>query len=324
MLKKILLSCLVATVALTTPLSTLAAGKVKPKTVATPNQPTQDNNLSKAEQEELVKIIQDSVENANAPGEIIAGKYYPRGHDGLYGELVRNMGDLGAAKKAVKISIKGLGYNSSFRGYGEKGKQAEIDVIFEGVIIQRSRLVGVNYEQVRVGEDKQERTELHLILQLEKHEDGRWRIHRSRNTADDKYRKVTADVPQAPNPKISKRDQQVFIDLFKRHLETLNKKDLAGYLATLDPQAPLYKQAKADTAQLFQDYTLKYSIQSVKVLSIGSTEAVVQMVATVKKVRGGAFKDSKMTTTNVLRKVNGKWRIYDTEVNALEDLQAKK
>jgi hypothetical protein len=48
------------------------------------------------------------------------------------------------------------------------------------------------------------------------------------------------------------------------------------------------------------------------------------MVATVKKVSGGGFKDSQMTTTNLLKKTNGKWRIYGTSIDSLTDLQASK
>jgi ketosteroid isomerase-like protein len=217
-------------------------------------------------------------------------------------EMIGIISGMGVTMTAEKINIASTGNN-----------KATVEFVYRAEMADRPGLAS----EKRSGSTP-------MLLGVEKI-NGRWLIVSQQSLQDSNSN--SRDIAKTPNPVLNTgtaKDQQTFSEFFKRHLETLNKKDLTGYLATLDPAAPQYKQAKADTAQLFQEYTLKYSVKSVKVLSIGSTEAVVQMVATVKKVRGGAFKDSKMTTTNVLRKVNGKWRIYDTEVNALEDLQAKK
>jgi ketosteroid isomerase-like protein len=129
---------------------------------------------------------------------------------------------------------------------------------------------------------------------------------------------------KTPVMAITSQDQKFFVGFFNRHLDALNRKNLNDYLATLDASSPQYKKIKEETMQLFKEYTLKYTAQSVKLVSRDKNEAVVEMVATVKKISGGGFKDSKMKTTNFLKKSNGKWHISDTSIDSVTELVAKK
>jgi hypothetical protein len=152
---------------------------------------------------------------------------------------------------------------------------------------------------------------------------GRWLVVSTENTnANDS---VSIEMNKAKTEtQVSRQDQQFFTDFFNRHLDALNRKNLNDYLATLDASSPQYKKIKEETAQLFKEYTLKYTVQSVKLVSRDKNEAVVEMVATVKKISGGGFKDSKMKTTNFLKKSNGKWHISDTSIDSVTELVAKK
>jgi ketosteroid isomerase-like protein len=321
MLKKILLPCLAATVTLATPLSTLAAGNnVKLKPVSIHRLSAKKTSLSAADERAIKKLINDLTQAINTGDSkkylqsystkfqgITAGREKVQTYQELQqgAEMIGIISGMGVTITAEKMSIASTGNN-----------KATIELVYRAEMADSPGLAS----EKRSGYTP-------MLFAVEKI-NGRWLIVSQQSLQDPNSN--SRDIAKTPNPlnaspnQGTAKDQQTFSEFFKRHLETLNKKDLTGYLATLDPAAPQYNQAKADTAQLFQEYTLKYSVKSVKVLSIGSTEAVVQMVATVKKVSGGEFKDSKMTTTNVLRKINGKWRIYDTEVNALEGLQAKK
>jgi ketosteroid isomerase-like protein len=321
MLKKILLPCLAATVTLATPLSTLAAGNtIKLKPVSIHRLSAKKTSLSAADERAIKKLITDMVKAVNSGNSSKYLQAYSTKYQGTragkedvqtYENLQQGAGMIGLIKAmGVTLSADSISIVSA------KKNTAMVELVYRAEVADRPGLAS----------EKRSKS-VPTVMAVEKI-NGRWLIVAEQTLQDPNTpAQGVAVVPSTGNttPNIgSETDRQVFVSFFKRHIETLNKKDLNGYLATLDQAAPLYKQAKADTAQLFQEYTLKYSIQSVKVLSIGSTEAVVQMVATVKKVSGGEFKDSKMTTTNVLRKINGKWRIYDTEVNALEGLQAKK
>jgi ketosteroid isomerase-like protein len=160
---------------------------------------------------------------------------------------------------------------------------------------------------------------------------GRWLIISDENLIVNESASPIAANGQKPgaNDKnqamaVTAQDQAFFTEFFNRHLDALNRKNINDYLATLDASSPQYKKIKEETAQLFKEYTLKYTAQSVKLISRNKNEAVVEMVATVKKISGGGFKDSKMKTTNFLKKSNGKWHISDTSINSITELVAKK
>jgi ketosteroid isomerase-like protein len=314
MLKKILLPSLAATVTLATPLSSFAASTtVEVRPVSIPGLSAKKTSLSAADERAIRKMIADMLQGVNA-GDT---KKYLRAYSTKYkgtvpgSETVQTYENLQQGANMIGL-IKAMGVKMSAENINilsTKGNAALVELVYRA--------------DVKDNQGQQRSNSTPTLMTVEKI-NGRWLIVEEQ-TSKDPSRGV-AVVPTSENPPANTgtaADQQAFSLFFTRHLDTLNKKDLNGYLATLDPEAPLYKQAKVDTAELFREYTLKYSIKSVKVLSIGSKEAVVQMVATVKKISGGDFKDSKMTTTNVMRKTNGKWRIYDTEVNAL-DVLAKK
>ncbi len=119
-------------------------------------------------------------------------------------------------------------------------------------------------------------------------------------------------------------DRQVFQQVFTKHLRALNQENLNNYLATLDSRSPKYSAAKVATLKLFQDYDLKYELQSVDVISLGRQDAVVRLTATVKKIKGGEFTDSQMVTLNTIKKTNGQWRIYDTQVESISAIGSPK
>jgi ABC-type transporter MlaC component len=115
-------------------------------------------------------------------------------------------------------------------------------------------------------------------------------------------------------------DRKIFQQVFTKHLQALNQENLGNYLATLDLKSPNYPTAKTSTIKLFKDYDLKYELKAVDVISMGQQDAVVKLTATVKKLKGGEFTDSQMVTTNTVRKTNGQWRIYDTQVENISSL----
>jgi hypothetical protein len=132
-------------------------------------------------------------------------------------------------------------------------------------------------------------------------------------------RVTSTTIPSQP---IRPADQKIFQQVFTKHLQALNQENLGNYLATLDLKSPNYPTAKTSTIKLFKDYDLKYELKAVDVISMGQQDAVVKLTATVKKLKGGEFTDSQMVTINNVRKTNGQWRIYDTQVENISPLNS--
>jgi hypothetical protein len=124
--------------------------------------------------------------------------------------------------------------------------------------------------------------------------------------------------------KIMASDRKIFQQVFAKHLSALNQEKLGDYLATIDATSPNYSAAKASTQKLFKNYDLKYELKNVEVVSLSKQEAVVKLIANVKKIKGGEFIDSQLVTINTIRKTNGQWRIYDTQVENISNLNTPK
>jgi ketosteroid isomerase-like protein len=320
MLKKILLPCLAAAVTVSMPLSSWAAGNIpvlKPRAI--PGLTAKKVSLSAADRLAIEKMIQNMVKATNAgdPDQYIKS-YAPKYQGSVegsekistYDELQQGKGLIGLFKSmGIRVKTENIVINSTGKN------QATAEITYRAALTANSPL--------QDGRNRSSSNSWQVITGLEKI-NGRWLV-----VSEYTMKPLSNDAPQIANQptsirNITESDRQTFGAFFKRHVEALNRKDLNGYLATLDQQAPQFGKAKDEAIELFQAYNLRYTIKSVRVLSVGAKDAVVEMVATVKKISGGEFKDSTMITTNLLRKINGKWRIYDTQIDSLVSLQAQR
>jgi hypothetical protein len=327
MFKKIILSCLAVVTVLPLPLNIQAANAfpaIFPLSLGAANQ-----SLSAADLGSVKKEIADLIKAMNARDKKRYLSHYASKYQANLGQgvtinrqtLVQNadtsiglLKSFGLKIKPQDIRISGLGKN-----------RATAEIIYNIELVKSSPFA--NDRSANEMKDKPQG----FFLTLEKIS-GRWLIVSGENLivkSPEKMGATSAQEPSAVQPvaaSISNQDKQFFISFFNRHLDALNRKNINNYLVTLDPKSPQYKKTKEETVQLFKDYTLKYTAQSVKVVSLDKKrqEAVVEMAVTVKKVSGGGFKDSKMVTTNVLKKNNGKWQIFDTSIDSLTELVAKK
>jgi murein L,D-transpeptidase YcbB/YkuD len=108
--------------------------------------------------------------------------------------------------------------------------------------------------------------------------------------------------------------------VFYKSLKALNEENIAAYLATIHPQAPDYAQSKELLTTLFAHYDIKYEINSIDIIKISENEATVRLVQTTKKIRGPEFKNNKLETLNILKKVKGQWKFYSTQPESVEFL----
>jgi hypothetical protein len=306
MFKKILLPCLATAIILPLPVSVNAAAIQNIPAIFLLKSAVANKSLSTADLNSIKKEINELIQAMNARDSKKYVSHYARKYqsqNGTYETLSKNIETGMGLMKALGIKIK----PQDIKITGVSKNQATAEVIYKVDVTKDSPLADNKKKNIPAG----------IFLTLEKI-NGRWLV-----ISDEKLIVNSSDTAASdhrPLTPITQKDRQTFSDFFKRHLDALNRKNLNDYLATLDPKAPQYSKAKQETAQLFKEFTLKYSIQSVKVISINKQQAVVEMVATVKKISGGGFQNSRMTTTNLLKKTNGKWRVYDTSINSLTNL----
>ncbi len=330
MLKKFFLPCLAAAItfgaseaiALPLPLSVpsaTAAPVIFPLSLSVSSKTLSNSDLSSIKKE-VAGLIQAM--NARNTKKYIG--YYSKKYEADRGSVKVDYNTLLSQAKASLEMLQAFGIkidSQDVRIAGIGNNKATVEIIYKVDLSKDSPFADAR-AKVKKGKPSG------IFMTMEKI-NGRWLIISDENLIVNESPIATNIQKPGANDKnaamaVTAIDQQFFTVFFNRHLDALNRKNLNDYLATLDASSPQYKKSKEETVQLFKEYTLKFTAQSVKLISRDKNEAVVEMVATVKKVSGGGFKDSKMKTTNFLKKSDGKWRIVDTSIDSVTELVAKK
>ncbi|MGV8120826.1 MAG: hypothetical protein AB2L14_13795 [Candidatus Xenobiia bacterium LiM19] len=110
------------------------------------------------------------------------------------------------------------------------------------------------------------------------------------------------------------------ISVLQSNLQAYNDKNIKAVMDTIDPNSPGYSQTEMLTNQVFQQYDLKFEIKSAKVIDKKIDEAQVRMVQITRKIKGPDFRDNETTSIQILKKINGKWKISDTKMEDVKYL----
>jgi ketosteroid isomerase-like protein len=314
MLKKILLPLLMAAVVL--PQSVSAA--IAPNgTSQARGMVAAQNSLSVSDRQAIKKLL-ITMEKSVARGDlktlltIYSPQYQSTGDGGS------NYGSLKTRMRAGLALIKAYGIKFSINNIkivNVEGNRANVSADYHfqlepDVLAEMSESQRQQFKKMKTSS----------MFTVEK-ENGRWIII-AESIQDQRQETVATPAATAP-AKNQQQERKILQALFKKHIQALNKEDLQAYLATLDPKSAQYKEAQAQTQKLFKEYDLKYEVETIEVISIGQQNAVVKMVATVKKIKGGSFADSKIIAYNTLRKTSQGWRIADTQIESVSALASR-
>jgi len=112
------------------------------------------------------------------------------------------------------------------------------------------------------------------------------------------------------------------ISVIRNNIKALNEKNLKAAMDAIDPTSPAFASTETMTSQMFQLYDLKFEIVSAKVIDKKADEARVRVVQTTRKIKGPAFKDNETTAIQVLKNVNGQWKISGTIMESTKELNS--
>jgi outer membrane protein assembly factor BamB len=110
------------------------------------------------------------------------------------------------------------------------------------------------------------------------------------------------------------------IAFIHKHTKALQDEDLEAYMATMDEQSPSYDLTVYQARSAFDMYDVAHEFEDIEVMEKSDQYAKVKLVHTVKKLRGPAFRDVKCTEIHSLKKIGGKWKVYQSEVTDIKFL----
>lgn len=103
-------------------------------------------------------------------------------------------------------------------------------------------------------------------------------------------------------------------------IKALNKRDAAGAMAVMHPEAPGLAEIRESTSQITAVADLLYVVQNMTLESATDTEAKVRFTQLTQKISGPDFRNNRVIGIHTLRKYQGAWKLYSTEIVKIEFL----
>lgn len=135
------------------------------------------------------------------------------------------------------------------------------------------------------------------------------------------YKYTISKDASSQNPLFSDSKESIEEQLksvIKLNLKANQDENLDQYLSTVIIPDEQISQTEEAMTKLFNDYDLQYIIDDIKVLTTDNDDAQVQVVQTTKKLKGGAFRDNKVTVVHHLKKSKGQWKIFKSDTKNIE------
>jgi hypothetical protein len=110
------------------------------------------------------------------------------------------------------------------------------------------------------------------------------------------------------------------VEVVSTQLEALNLEDLNAAIDAIHPSSPDLPQTKDWTEKLFKIYDLRYTLEKNTLESETENTAKVRFSQTTEKISGPVFRNNHIDGVHVLKKYDGKWKIYETQIIKIEFL----
>lgn len=120
---------------------------------------------------------------------------------------------------------------------------------------------------------------------------------------------------QGPTP----TPEDIFWVIYE-NIRASNYEDIDRYMSTIHSRSPGYQVTKNSIEDIFADYDLSYRVSNLRVLEQDNNSAEIYFVLTTKRINGPAFRDNRVYGEMTLRKEDGRWKIYNQEINNIEYL----
>lgn len=127
--------------------------------------------------------------------------------------------------------------------------------------------------------------------------------------------------------KVTHKEDPIF-DAVRAQVKALNRRDAAGAIAMMHPEAPGLDRTRQTTEQVTAAFDLLYMLQELTLESADEDEAKVRFTQITQKVsgpddpkKGLVFRNNKVVGIHTLRKYQGAWKIYYTQVLKIDYLE---
>ena len=127
----------------------------------------------------------------------------------------------------------------------------------------------------------------------------------------------------ADSEKISPDERQAIISVLQANIKAAENENLNGFMQTIHPDSPAFESTRSFMKKAFAEYDFNYEIVEANVLEVSGDVARVSYIQITRKKSGpDAISDNQVRGEHILKKADGRWKIYSTNAQQYTDLQS--
>lgn len=103
------------------------------------------------------------------------------------------------------------------------------------------------------------------------------------------------------------------IGVIKENITATQAKDKARVLTTIHKDCPQLKSTIQGMDFVFANYDMVFTLEEIEVIELSTDDAKVYYKQTTRATRGEGYPPTRATGIHLMKKENGKWKIFKTE-----------
>jgi len=103
------------------------------------------------------------------------------------------------------------------------------------------------------------------------------------------------------------------IAVIKENIAATEAKDKDRVLKTIHKDCPQLKSTIQGMDYVFAHFDMKFDLEQIEVLEVTGEDAKVYYMQTTRAVRGAGFAPTRASGIHLMKKEDGKWKIFKTE-----------
>ncbi|MDB9311929.1 hypothetical protein PN462_02355 [Spirulina sp. CS-785/01] len=127
--------------------------------------------------------------------------------------------------------------------------------------------------------------------------------------------------PATPSA-VKQTRQDSLRDTLREITQAFNNENLAAYMDILHPDSPYRDIHRQRIKTLFSSHNVQANINNVYIIEQSDDHAMIRYDRTFYDNEGEDYRDRRSTVISELRKVDGDWRFYATEIQNIEFLES--
>ena len=109
--------------------------------------------------------------------------------------------------------------------------------------------------------------------------------------------------------------------VIRTNIHAWGSKNINLLRSTTHTESPLLETSDLMARYIFARFKLKYTVTKVTALKADDEEAEVEVHQTTEKVDGPSFRNNRAVVVHTMKKENGKWKMWSSEVKLLQFLE---